>query len=847
MYCFLCVGAQTSLPGGLHELKCHLISEHDIKFQGGNSKGPFLCKENDCNRKFNLFSSYSRHVHSAHSDCLNVQMIAPSNEALDSDIIMADVPCNLSDPLLEEIPENEDDYMTFEQGKDLINQIICEIRCKTSIPESVVSYIVDGMIKAVVIISIFVQGRFLKLMKMLNIDVNGPPVIMFLNCLDFTQFFKNTETFAKQIKHNLQNLDYIAPQEIFLGQRVDTVIKNNMDTTKVVKETFQYFSIIKTLKSIFKFTKIKTIIEAEAQNANGEIYDSYKDGSEFSSHPFLEKHKNAVRINLYYDDVEVANPIGSKSAVYKIAAFYFTIQNASFHNSKLDNIFILALCYNTDVKKYGFDKILRPFIEEMKQLESDEGVEMYFNGEIIPLRAIFVSFLGDSLAAHDILGFSGPSSTRFCRQCMITRKEFHENPLFRAESRTKTNHNRQLEHLEATDYSKKTIKLYGVKENSPLNELRYFHVSSNCTFDPMHDLLEGVVPMTIKEVLKYFILERKLFSSFQLNDRIDRFRYGVCETKNKPSADFTNAMLSSSNSNKLKQKSAQCWLLLRVFAFLVGPFLEESDFVYLELTSKLIKICSIAFSPEVSLYLACDLNETVTEFLLQFNTLFGQDIIQKNGIVVPGKKMINKCHHLTHFAENILLKGPTAQYSCMRFESKHFPVKQQIASAHNYVNVPYSIAKRQSLLQAFNIKHNSFRYHVPMLKSFKIVDINELPCADLITSQFGPIQFIKRISECKINNVDFRPNFVIRIERIDDFPFPQYAIIKHIFEFNNKIWFHCKKLRTIDIDDIYYSFEVEESSESIIIDQTSFDDFFPCNIWRKHADDRKYVSIKYSF
>jgi hypothetical protein len=840
MFCFLCNPQNPSLPGGLANLKRHFITEHNIFFSRGKSQGFFVCKENDCSHAFTHFSSFSHHVNSQHPEIIQTN----SNDSqIIEDVEMSEVSEPPLDPTFEEVPEIAK-TMTFETCRGLINATICEIRCKTSIPESTVARIVAAMLKIAVVISMFIQDQFLNFIQTMNIDVDAAPVRMFLNCLDVAKFFKNTESFAKQVRHNLQDLDYYDPEDIFLGQRIDTVLKNNENSTKIIKETFQYFSIIKTLSSLFKFTKIGQIVKTEKKSPF-ENCASYKDGSEFATHPFLQKFKDAIRINLYYDDIEVANPIGSQSAVYKIAAFYFTVQNVGILNSKLDNIFILAMSYNTDLKKYGFDKVLRPFVEEMKKLESENGVNILLNNEIFTLRATLVAFSGDSLAAHDILGFSSPSSSRFCRQCSISRKEFHKNPLFRAEPRTKNKHTLQLKHLEETNYDSKTIKLYGVKQDSPLNELTNFHATSNCTFDPMHDLLEGVVPMAIKQILIYFILTRKLFSVFDFNDRINRFRYGVTETKNRPSANFTNCILNS-KSAKLKQKSSQCWLLLRAFPFLIDQFLEEEDFVYLEVTAKLAKICSIAFATEVSLYTICDLSDTINKFLLQFNALFG-DKIEKNVVVKEGKKMINKCHHLIHMPENMLLKGPSSQYNCMRFESKHFPIKQQIAAAHNYVNVPKSIAKRQSLLQAFNIKYNSLRSEVPMLNSFKIVDVSVLSCAELIYLHFGQIEFIKRVSSCTINNTEFHPKFVIRIGQESDSPYPSHAIIKNILEYKSTIYFHCKRMRTLDMDDIYFAFEVEELTEDILIEQKSLVDFCPRNIWQKYADTRKYISIKFSF
>lgn len=73
---------------------------------------------------------------------------------------------------------------------------------------------------------------------------------------------------------------------------------------------------------------------------------------------------------------------------------------------------------------------------------------------------------------------------------------------------------------------------------------KYFHCTSNYSFDQMHDLLEGVVPMTIKDVLKFFTIETQKFTIDYLNAKIYCFDYGLVEKKNKPSANFTVAMLN---------------------------------------------------------------------------------------------------------------------------------------------------------------------------------------------------------------------------------------------------------------------------------------------------------------
>ena len=47
----------------------------------------------------------------------------------------------------------------------------------------------------------------------------------------------------------------------------------------------------------------------------------YCDGSHYLNHPIFSKDNNALQIQLYYDEMDVCNPIGSKSGVHKLGEF----------------------------------------------------------------------------------------------------------------------------------------------------------------------------------------------------------------------------------------------------------------------------------------------------------------------------------------------------------------------------------------------------------------------------------------------------------------------------------------------------------------------------------------------
>lgn len=47
----------------------------------------------------------------------------------------------------------------------------------------------------------------------------------------------------------------------------------------------------------------------------------YCDGHQFKHHPLFSEDPCALQIFLYYDDLEVCNPLGSKTKVHKLGRY----------------------------------------------------------------------------------------------------------------------------------------------------------------------------------------------------------------------------------------------------------------------------------------------------------------------------------------------------------------------------------------------------------------------------------------------------------------------------------------------------------------------------------------------
>lgn len=145
-----------------------------------------------------------------------------------------------------------------------------------------------------------------------------------------------------------------------------------------------------------------------------DAYHDFCDGSYFKTHPLFSAKRHALQIQLYYDDFETANPLGSKRGIHKIGCIYFVIRNLPpKFNSILMNIHLVSLFHTPDLQKYGFDVILEPLINDVKKLES-QGLSLPFSDEQV--YGTISQITGDNLGMHSILGFNESfSSHHFCR------------------------------------------------------------------------------------------------------------------------------------------------------------------------------------------------------------------------------------------------------------------------------------------------------------------------------------------------------------------------------------------------------------------------------------------------
>ncbi len=178
--------------------------------------------------------------------------------------------------------------------------------------------------------------------------------------------------------------------------------------------------ILQTLQNILKHPNTTCRFKSGLPNKNG-IYSDIEDGLYIKSHPLFSTEKNALQIQLFYDDFETTNPLGSKKGIHKLCGIYFTLRNFTPQfNSSLTNIHLCALFHAQDIKTYGFDAILEPIVNDIKVLENKgiQGPDGFVRGSIVQVT-------GDNLGLHSLFGFVESFRARYnCRFCLAEREDY---------------------------------------------------------------------------------------------------------------------------------------------------------------------------------------------------------------------------------------------------------------------------------------------------------------------------------------------------------------------------------------------------------------------------------------
>lgn len=809
-FCFICTElkhSQTFIQGPVNNLASHLRNIHNVRTSSNKVSGiPLVCSQNGCEETFSYFCNFSYHIKKCSKNWKSVaieveevviQNQTPSSENLNLSI---DHDTNMSD----HSPDVQDDIPC----DDIVNnfaKFMLNLKSEHLVSNSALDYIANNL------------GNIFS-------EVMGDSE----HCVK--SILKQFNSQEKRLQFYKRHFRLVEPETIFISHSETSVVRINCHGESILKRksnTFQYISLRSTLSILFGNADFRKKFYGEVENCNG-FMESHRDTNNFKSSDFFKRFPFAIRFQLFFDETEVTNPLGSKTKKHELGMFCYRIENLPpVENSRLVNIHPLVVSHSKDLKSSDFKFIADKIFTEMSLLESDEG--MLLDVPDMPgfrVHGTISSICGDTKGMHELFGFSGPSSNKFCRLCLIHRDEIRKISR-NSDLRMRTRENYE-EHVQQANLTNgESIPSTGVKFSCQFN--RSIHLSGdNQILDCMHDFLEGVVSFIVMLVLRHFATNDKYkLSAKELNRRLKKFAYSYYDLKNKPSPRFTDPLLRQEKNYNTKQRASQNWCLISILPLLLGDLIDIDD-PYFELILILNRIMNIVFSPTIALEHTIVLEEHIRQMFLLFNQLF------------PSVNPINKFHHMVHYPAIIRENGPPMRYWCMRYEAYHNICKRVAHVNCNFKNIAKSVAMHLQTVSCAAIL-NDYLFHS---NDFILGPIDRARCEVPFPVGFKLIKWVK----FQGREYRFRSVIVIRHSYVTECGFPKFGIIQKIAVNERKLIFDVRSCRTVRFDDHFHSFEIDYDSNDELL-PLNFDDVPDCEpFWIvqnfKVDDNRLFVSPK---
>ena len=437
--------------------------------------------------------------------------------------------------------------------------------------------------------------------------------------------------------------------------------------------------------------------ERPAPGDSRTVYADFSDGEVLYTHPELgvdsDRSDGAVRLAfiLYYDDLEVVNPLGAFHGTHKLGMFYWALVNVERSERMLfRNLHLMTVALVSDIDYYGIEQVVsglpgdNSFGSAMTALDS--GIDVHVaHGSTERMRGWCICLSADYPAAALCCGFKkSVSACAFCRECYVDKghaDSTYPTPISFLADNGDLKCDECLRDQEQLDNDYATFQtlqsdtqrddfLASIGMNSfshAFTRVPHFDICRNVPYDFMHCELEGSCKNELAAMLFYFLRKRPSwgFTLEKLNDAIRSYPWPAGFAP----PIFTAGYLEkgTKEGRELKCKTG-CHV--HMTAGDMAIFMRHSIDLLLPLigdTSDPLWRCWVAHARYVRLLLQHSLTHaellTLDRLIYEHHELFLAAEEYGPRLFKP------KNHFACHFPSDILNHGPVRNYWCMRFEA----------------------------------------------------------------------------------------------------------------------------------------------------------------------------------
>lgn len=491
----------------------------------------------------------------------------------------------------------------------------------------------------------------------------------------------NTEYQA--VAHLQKYCGLVSPVEIVLGDVYEEHGQQGDEVMEEIEKTALIVPFEESLAQLFRNDEFRHLVKNRVPSVGDQIRSVF-DSKSLQKNEFFNKNPNALIVQMYFDDVELVNPLGSRTGVHKVTNFYFSILNIpEYLRSSLKSIGLIACVLSDQIKKYGYKQILENFFSCIEKLMSEDGMKLQLREkETLFVHGLLFCLCGDGLALNHIGGFKGIGGANHpCRNCLLSKHEM-KTCFIERNLRSRVTHNEHVQQISNVNLNvgerEELKKQLGVSGPSPLDRVENFDVTKQLVQDKMHNILEGAAEVSTRALLNFMLKpENSDLKLDTLNDKIQSFAYPPELMKNKPSLIMHNHL-----KLHLRQKASQMLCLICVLPIILAPFESEKNSDYLLNFSLLVQITHRLFAYEVR---ESSLS-TIKLMIVIHHTKFIE--------LYPNISMTPKFHFMVHGPTTIENFGPCRVGWCMRYEGMNAWFSQAAGQTNNFINITKTLTNR---------------------------------------------------------------------------------------------------------------------------------------------------------
>ncbi|XP_051168339.1 uncharacterized protein LOC127286087 [Leptopilina boulardi] len=328
---------------------------------------------------------------------------------------------------------------------------------------------------------------------------------------------------------------------------IERLSKENYDPDVLFNEVKS-----KCLKQLLQNKEIRDNIN-EGNVRNDGVLRTVLDGTYFKENEVFQQLENPLALIFSYDDIGVANPLGSYAKKHKLGMFYWTLGNLRPELRSTQNaIQLLAVIKDSKI--------------------TIDGREIIYKGLVL-------FGAGDTPACAGLGCFKESVSAKLlCRTCLITADQWRS--FFKDSDfvfRNAEMHQQHVAVIAEPNVTKATTTFwkreYGVNGESPLSDI--MDVTKCLPQDGMHLFPDGALEVCTRALLHHYIVDEGLFSVNQHNEKIQGFDFGHYKN-NKPGLIHRDQLERDSS---LKQTASQMMALAHTLPFLISEWITDEETV----------------------------------------------------------------------------------------------------------------------------------------------------------------------------------------------------------------------------------------------------------------------------